>query len=370
MEEVNPQRAGMGDIVFAPLYQVLKKRGVRFEFFHRLSNVGLAPAQKGESPYVATLDFDVQAEVVGGGEYQPLVDVHRVPSWPAGPDYRQLVDGAKIESEGRAFEAAWEQRRSSTKTLQVVRDFDFVVLGVSLGVLPQVASELIAREPRWRDMVRYVKTVPTQALQLWLSKDAHELGWNHPPINLSGFAPPFDTWADMGHLIPEENWGDRVRGIAYFCGVLPDAAVEGAPFTKEFSEGQHRLVRANAISYLNRDVRALWPKAGKKNGGFRWDLLVADEEAARAAGAGRIDTQFWTANVNPSDRYVQSLPGTTKYRLSPLDLCFDNLTIAGDWTSNGLDAGCIEAAVMSGLLASHAISNTPPLDKIIGYDHP
>jgi uncharacterized protein with NAD-binding domain and iron-sulfur cluster len=74
--------------------------------------------------------------------------------------------------------------------------------------------------------------------------------------------------------------------------------------------------------------------------------------------------------VNPSDRYVQSLPGTTKYRLSPLDMSFDNLTIAGDWTSNGLDAGCIEAAVMSGLLASHAISSTPPLHKIVGYDHP
>src|SRR5262249_29921376 len=26
--------AGMGDIVFAPFYEVLKKRGVRFEFFH------------------------------------------------------------------------------------------------------------------------------------------------------------------------------------------------------------------------------------------------------------------------------------------------------------------------------------------------
>ena len=35
--------AGMGDVVFAPLYQVLKRRGVRFEFFHRLRNVGLAP---------------------------------------------------------------------------------------------------------------------------------------------------------------------------------------------------------------------------------------------------------------------------------------------------------------------------------------
>ena len=29
-------RAGMGDVVFAPLYQALRRRGVRFRFFHRL----------------------------------------------------------------------------------------------------------------------------------------------------------------------------------------------------------------------------------------------------------------------------------------------------------------------------------------------
>ena len=36
-------QAGMGDVVFAPLYQVLRRRGVRFQFFHRLDNVQLAP---------------------------------------------------------------------------------------------------------------------------------------------------------------------------------------------------------------------------------------------------------------------------------------------------------------------------------------
>jgi uncharacterized protein with NAD-binding domain and iron-sulfur cluster len=49
---------------------------------------------------------------------------------------------------------------------------------------------------------------------------------------------------------------------------------------------------------------------------------------------------------------------------------FDNLTIAGDWTASGLDSGCIESAVMSGLLAAHALSGAPALDQIVGYDHP
>ena len=31
-------QAGMGDTVFAPMYLVLQKRGVRFAFFHRLTD--------------------------------------------------------------------------------------------------------------------------------------------------------------------------------------------------------------------------------------------------------------------------------------------------------------------------------------------
>jgi predicted NAD/FAD-dependent oxidoreductase len=53
-----------------------------------------------------------------------------------------------------------------------------------------------------------------------------------------------------------------------------------------------------------------------------------------------------------------------------LDNTYDNLTIAGDWTSCGLNQGCVEAAVISGRLAAHAISSQPALSEIVGYDHP
>lgn len=358
--------AGMGDVVFAPLYQVLERRGVRFEFFHRLRNVGLSPNEEGAPSYVQTLEFDVQARVRGGGEYQPLVDVHNVPSWPSRPDYRQLVKGKSLEKEGRAFEAAWEQRRDSVKTLKVTRDFDFVVLGVSIGALPDVARELIERAPSWQNMVRHVTTVPTQAFQIWMQKSATELGWEHPPANLSGFVEPFDTWADMSHLIPEESGNGTVRSIAYFCSVLPDTARAGSQVTEQLQRKQRDEVRTNAIRFLNNNIGTLWPKATHHGGGFRWEVLAADGKAGESA----FDTQYWTANINPSDRYVQSLPGSIMYRVSPLDMTFDNFTIAGDWTATGLDSGCIESAVMSGLLAAHAISQRPALQDIVGYDHP
>jgi uncharacterized protein with NAD-binding domain and iron-sulfur cluster len=106
-------------------------------------------------------------------------------------------------------------------------------------------------------------------------------------------------------------------------------------------------------------------------GRFRWELLAN----ASGADAGPpdetcFDTQYWRANVNPTDRYVLALPGSLQYRISPLDNTYDNLTIAGDWTDCGFNEGCVEAAVMSGRLAAHAIAQTPALEDIIGYDHP
>ena len=35
--------AGMGDIVFAPLYELLVQRGVRFAFFHRVEAIEVDP---------------------------------------------------------------------------------------------------------------------------------------------------------------------------------------------------------------------------------------------------------------------------------------------------------------------------------------
>jgi len=359
--------------VFTPLYEVLKKRGVKFEFFHRLRDVRLAPERPGETPYVEHLDFDVQARVRGGVEYEPLVDVHGLPCWPSKPVYSQLVDGDAIEREDRAFESPWEHRGVERKTLSVTRDFDFVVLGVSLGAVPHVASQLVARSPKWRAMVDNVKTVATQAFQIWMREGPKELGWKHGEVNLSGFVEPFDTWADMTHLVPTESWTRPIASIAYFCSVLPEPD-SAAPIDRETAEKRRAEVHYNATRFLDQDMIALWPLARAKDGGFRYEILASEDDHTKKGkkrkGRERFDTQYWTANVCPTDRYVLSVPGSIQHRISPLDLTFDNLTIAGDWTETGLNTGCVESAVISGKLAAHALSKSPPLEDILGYDHP
>jgi uncharacterized protein with NAD-binding domain and iron-sulfur cluster len=365
-------QAGMGDVVFAPFYEVLSARGVRFEFFHRLEHVRLAAAlglENGQSPFVESLEFDVQAEMRSGRAYRPLVDVGGLPCWPAAPDWTQLVDGERLRSEEWNFESYWDRRRAGTKTLRVGEDFDLVVLAVGLGAIRHVCREIIARDPRWRAMVDHVKTVATQAFQVWLSADMGELGWAKPPTSISGFVEPFDTWADMTHLVPRENWRETPRALAYFCNALPDAGHGGDRSDREYPVRQHSQVRENAMHFLDHDVVSLWPNAARSPGEFRWELLV-DAEDRPTTGPARFASQFWTANVNPSDRYTLSLPGSSAYRISPLDQTYDNLTIAGDWTACGFNAGCVEAAVMSGRLAAHALTQSPPLAEIIGFDHP
>jgi uncharacterized protein with NAD-binding domain and iron-sulfur cluster len=366
--------AGMGDIVFAPLYEVLKRRGVRFEFFHKLTNVGLSGSTD-DAVHVHTLDFDVQARSKRG-EYEPLVVIGDLPCWPARPDYAQLVDGSRIHDEGWDLESQWDSRRAGTRTLQVGQDFDFVVLGTSIGVVPYVCREILERDSRWRQMVERVKSVPTQAFQIWMNCDLKELGWSERPISgLAAFVKPFDTWADMTHVGGRESWSVSPQAIVYFCNVLQDAPDRPSPDASSsdaagaFVGAQQNAVRDNAIAFLNGDISLLWKAAQSSEREFRWEVLKS-EFATTAICKAPFESQYWTANVRPSDRYCQAMPGSTRFRISPLDRTYDNLTIAGDWTSCGLNMGCVEAAVMSGLLASHAIARFPPLSHIVGYDHP
>jgi uncharacterized protein with NAD-binding domain and iron-sulfur cluster len=369
-------QAGMGDVVFAPFWEVLSRRGVRFEFFHRLQNLRIADGAPGERPYVSALEFAVQARTRDGREYQPLIDVDGLPCWPAEPDYAQLVDGERLRAEGWDFEASAEQRRAGDEILHNGEHFDCVVLAVGVGEVPQVCREILARDARFRAMVERVKSVPTQALQLWLNRSTAQLGWRHGPTNLSGFVEPFDTWADMSHLIREERYGEGARSLAYFCSVLADqpAAVGGRtagvlPDRSAADSGRRDEVKANALRFLERDLHQLWPEARSADGSFRWELLC-EHGPLGSTGRARFDAQYWRANVEPTERYALSLPGSLRHRISPLDRSYDNLTLAGDYTDCGFNEGCVEAAVMSGRLAAHAIARSPALEDITGYDHP
>ncbi|MDF2496092.1 MAG: hypothetical protein K0S66_3026 [Sphingomonas sp.] len=353
-------RAGMGDTVFAPLYECLRRRGVRFHFFHRLTDVVLGA----DRSHVAALTFDRQATLPDNTSYDPLISVAGRPCWPAEARWEQLLErgGAKsgIDMEGDERDVA-----ATEIVLRVGRDFDFVVLAVGVGALPVVASQLLARSPRWRVMVDQVKTVATQAFQLWLRDDLSAGAPLGAPRIASAFAKPFDTWCDMRHVIPEEGWAEAGYDLPamalYFCGALAD--LPGLPAGAGTAHMASERVRRAAITFLEGPAGDVWPRL-REGAQVNWARLVGDLRSDRNEGF------YWRANVAASDRYTLCLPGSTRWRISPLALDFDNLTVAGDWTANGLNTGCIEAAVMSGMLASNALSGSPPLASIVGFDHP
>src|SRR5262249_2141926 len=160
-------------------------------------------------------------------------------------------------------------------------------------------------------------------------------------------AKPFDTWASMSHLAEFEDWGDLEPPgtVGYFCGTCPiDPHTENDPSAR---------TRDQAIRFLQQHSRHFWPYAmDPEKQDFRWDLLCAEHALS---GPDRFHTQYRTANTDPSDRYVQSLPGTDRYRLRPDRSGYQNLVLAGDWTDCGINAGCIEAAAVSGLQAANAL---------------
>jgi Flavin containing amine oxidoreductase len=76
-------------------------------------------------------------------------------------------------------------------------------------------------------------------------------------------------------------------------------------------------------------------------------------------GPNRFDSQYWRANTTPWERYVLTPAGTVADRLPSGDSGFANLKLAGDWTATGIDGGCVEAAVISGMDAARAITGDP-----------
>ena len=323
-------RAGMGDIVFSPLYRALLARNVKFKFNHRLAKASFALNQpEGSANRVTRLTFKYDH-----------VEKYPDATWPALNDDRFWPDSATHRFS--------KLRQARTLTLEADRrsnGFDVVVFALGKDDFVGTCSELCDELDHYRQMREHVETVATQAVQFWFKADFPELGWTRGPVVMTGLDSPLDSWADMTHTLAAEGVksyaaGKQPAAVAYLCGVLPDS-------------GDVNVVKKNARDFLEAQ-RAL-------------DKLVSPVGGA----GGAFEQQHFRANKTGSQRYTLSLPGTLKHRVSPLDGSVVNMTIAGDWTDCGFNEGCVEAAVMSGRLAAHAITgDQPPLDEIIGYNHP
>lgn len=261
----------------------------------------------------------------------------------------------------------WPDHSGRRQTLRRGIDFDEVVFALPVGMAPHVTSELMVHDERWDAMCTGMSTVATEALQLWIRGEEPELGWTTPGSTMTGYDPPFDTWASMPQLIDHERWpvDDRPGTIAYFCSVMREdsSARPSGDDDSEMATRAGEQVADDVRDFVGRRIGPLLAGMVDATGETRWDLLCGGGDAV---GESRLDSQYWRANVDPSDRYVQSLPGTDHLRLRSDDSGFTNMVLAGDWTDNGLNAGCIEAAVLSGLKAANAVIGQDVTTGVIG----
>jgi uncharacterized protein with NAD-binding domain and iron-sulfur cluster len=362
-------QAGMGDTIFTPLYQVLKKRGVKFKFFHKVEE--LIP--NGDS--VGEIRITKQVDLTG--DYDPFVNVKGLDCWPSAPNFQYIdpkqttllqANGVNLESNWSNWLTVYQQAYGKplpTITLKQGVDFDHVVFGIGVAPLVELCPKLLAQSPALKATAENVKAVATEAYQVWLTKTVDELGWRDWPKDgqepvLSGFTEPFDTWAPMDQLLPREDWPPNMqpKNVSYFCSAMPMDKFPPSTDTS-FPATCAARVKQDALNQLGKQIYSVWPNAATKNS-FQWSWLLAPDDRS---GAQRFDNQFWRANIDPSERYVISVVGSTKYRLDTDGSGFKNLFLTGDWIKTGLNAGCVEAAAMAGMQTSRAISGYPVVIK-------
>jgi len=353
-------QAGMGDVVVAPMYEALRERGVQFEFFHRVDE--LIPDEDGAE--IVAVRLGRQLELADGCEtYEPLIDVDGLPCFPEHPIADQLATDADLTD--AHLESHWSRWPDAAQVeLRQGVDFDQVVLAIPVGMAGHITPKLRAASPAWAAMLDTIETVGTQAFQLWVQPTETELGWKRHGSTITSYVESYDTWSSMSHLLEHEKWhgDDAPATVAYFCSSMEHVGDDDPTDTDQPVEA-HQRARDAAVEYLEKHIGHYWPGAVDADGAFRWELLSGRDGVT---GPEAIDTQFVTANIDPSDRYVQAMPGTDHVRLKPDSSGFGHLHLAGDWTDCGLNAGCIEAAVLSGIGAANSVLGLPRGSRISG----
>ncbi|MEZ4312232.1 MAG: NAD(P)-binding protein [Polyangiaceae bacterium] len=379
--------AGTGDTFVMPVYQVLKSRGVKFEFFSKVES--LTPGAGGDIESVSIgIQVDLKNPAAG---YQPTIEVGpgaNITAWPAKPLYDQIdpAQAAELIKNDIDLESPWSPWTNvGRKVLQKGTDFDTVILGIPVGALSTVCKELIDTNVRWKNMVLNVKTTATQSLQIWAKPTMEELGLFRSaarvpkvpcPVGCVTYADGQFSWGDYSCTLWSEAWpvADAPRTAIYFGGALPDG--DGVPPFSDHgypARMKERVTGAN-IQWLVSHGAFFWPSANPNPElpqSFDLNALVSPDDP-NAPGFQRALAQYHHAAVNPSDRYTLAVPGSNVYRMKAGDSEYSNLVLAGDWIDYGLNAGYIEGAVISGHEAAHAVALLSGHDSapIEAYRHP
>lgn len=344
----------VGDSIIAPMYQVLKNRGVRFLYFHRARS--LTPSADGATIDGITMEQQVRLKSNDPASYDPFMPMpNGRPVWPDKLDASQIVDPPSCEPDLLSF---YTPHVGTFTELKRGVDFDTVVYALPVATARWYCNKLIDQKRTWRDMIDNLGTTETQSLRLWLYPTVEQLGWRFGQAVLSGYYQPLATWEDAAQLIAAESWPpDRTPGgIATLFGAFAGAPeIYPGPDDTGYPARRATLALTNAVRFCRSFVGSLWPSGTHPSNpvGLDWAHLVALDAGIK--GEALLETQSSRANVGPVEAYTQIHKGTLQYRLRTDESGYANLFLAGDWVRNGYEIGSVEGAVLAGQQAAQAV---------------
>ena len=359
--------AGTGDSLIMPLYQVLKHRGVKFLFFHEVLSIN-----PGRDNHITSIKIAEQIKLKKPSlGYDPVVEIKfqksgrknkKIQSWPnqpkldlVNPSWAKKLKNVNLEDP----KIIWKDYK--IKSLQYQKDFDKIILGIPVKSLNLCCKEIVKTNRRWKNMINQIQTTATASMQLWMRQDERKLGYiskewgfsnNRAAANTVVYQEPFTSWLNQSQVLNTENWPKKSKPLltAYFTGSITPKK------EKEFSSKTHQqkmnLFKIEAKKWLTRYMGLFWPH-WLDSGKPQWKWLCAPPD--NTTDEQKYSSQYFRVNINPTDQYTLSVPNSAKYRLRTDNSGYWNLLLCGDWIDYGDNAGFVEGAIISGLLAAHAL---------------
>lgn len=365
--------SGTGDTVISPVYLTLLRRGVRFEFFHKLTGIETAQTAAGLS--VDKLTFEKQAQPFK--RYDPLVEMPAPKSWsvwPNEPRWNLLKYGKENQANGINYEnwtgpsGKGASIRQLSRGAQGADGYDYVVWAMPTSLIPLVGDD--AMQKAWAPVVKNLTTTMTQSVQFWLTQTTAVLGWPIPKGDpktaryaSASFPNPLNGMTDFSDLIGFEHWpADGPKALIYLCSQLQPIGN-----TRAEDVARVKASHASSLRLMGNFLTGARPRGKQQNTPQEIDFGLLYDPSPDNSGEQRLNYQYARANTDPTDRYVQANPGSATARMYPWNSGFTNLVPAGDWIYTGFNIGSFESAVTGGKIAAFALSGAPLVDDIPGF---